>query len=70
MHVVLELPDGFPAARLVAAAAERGVRIYPLDRYYAGPPTMSGLILGYGTVTLPQVRRAATVLAPLLTRVS
>ena len=70
IHVVLELPDGYPAARLVAAAAERGVRIYPLDRYYAGPPAMSGVILGYGTATLPQVRRAAAALAPLLSRVA
>ncbi|HVT67849.1 MAG TPA: PLP-dependent aminotransferase family protein, partial [Trebonia sp.] len=70
MHVVLELPDGYPAARLVAAAAERGVRVYPLDRYYAGPPALSGLIVGYGTATLPQVRRAAAALAPLLTRVA
>jgi DNA-binding transcriptional MocR family regulator len=46
------------------------VRIYPLDRYYAGSPAMSGLILGYGTATLPQVRRAAAALATLLTRVS
>ena len=67
MHVVLELPADYPAARLVAAAAERGVAIYPLDRYFAGPPTISGLILGYGTATLPQVRRAAAELAPLLT---
>jgi hypothetical protein len=28
---------------------------------------MSGLILGYGTATLPQVRRAAAELARLLT---
>jgi GntR family transcriptional regulator/MocR family aminotransferase len=70
MHVVLELPVGYPAARLVAAAAVRGVRIYTLDRYYAGPPAMNGLILGYGTATLPQVRRAAAALAPLLTRVT
>ena len=69
MHVVLELTDGYPAARLVEAAAERGVRVYPLDRYYAGPPALNGLILGYGNATLPQVRRAATALAPLLTRV-
>ncbi len=53
IHVVLELPGDYPAARLVEAAAERGVRIYPLDRYYAGKPTMNGLILGYGTATLP-----------------
>ena len=67
MHVVLELPGDYPAARLVDAAAARGVAVYPLDRYFAGPPTMSGLILGYGTATLPQVRRAAAELAGLLT---
>jgi len=68
MHVVLELPDGYPAARLVDAAAARGVRVYTTDRYYAGPPAISALILGYGTATLPQVRRAAAELATLLTR--
>jgi GntR family transcriptional regulator/MocR family aminotransferase len=69
MHVVLELPDAYPARHLVEAAAERGVAVYPLDRYFAGPPTMSGLILGYGTATLPQVRRAAAELSRLLTRI-
>jgi GntR family transcriptional regulator / MocR family aminotransferase len=68
MHVVLELPADYPTARLVAAAAARGVAVYPLTRYFVGPPTMNGLILGYGTVTLPQVRRAAAELAQLLTR--
>jgi GntR family transcriptional regulator/MocR family aminotransferase len=68
IHVVLELPGGYPAARLVEAAAARGVTVYPLDRYFAGEPTMSGLVLGYGTATLPQVRRAAAALGPLLTR--
>jgi GntR family transcriptional regulator/MocR family aminotransferase len=66
MHVVLELPRGYPVARLVEAAAARGVAVYPLDRYFAGPPAISGLILGYGTATLPQVRRAAAELARLL----
>jgi GntR family transcriptional regulator/MocR family aminotransferase len=66
MHVVLEFPRDYPAARLVDAAAARGVAVYPLDRYFAGRPTISGLILGYGTATLPQVRRAAAELAQLL----
>jgi GntR family transcriptional regulator / MocR family aminotransferase len=66
MHVVLELPDDFPVGRLIDAAAERGVTVYPLDRYYAGQPTMNGLIIGYGTATLPQLRRAAAELALLL----
>jgi GntR family transcriptional regulator / MocR family aminotransferase len=67
MHVVLELPAGYPAARLVAAAADRGVRVYSLDRYFAGQPAISALILGYGTATLPEVRTAAATLTPLLT---
>ena len=66
MHVVLELPTGFPAQRLVAAAAERGVGLQTADRYFAGPPTLSGLILGYGAAPLTQVRRAAGELGPLL----
>jgi GntR family transcriptional regulator/MocR family aminotransferase len=68
IHVLLELPGDYPAARLVDAAAARGIVTYPLDRYFAGKPTMSGLVLGYGTATLPQVRRAATELGKLLTR--
>ena len=67
MHIVLEIPGDYPTARLVAAAAARGVAVYPLTRYFAGPPTMNGLILGYGTATLPQVRRAAAELARLVT---
>jgi GntR family transcriptional regulator/MocR family aminotransferase len=66
LHVVLELPDDYPAGRLIAAAAGRGVAVYPLTRYFAGPPGVNGLIIGYGTATLPQVRRAAAELASLL----
>jgi hypothetical protein len=29
---------------------------------------MSGLILGYGTATVPQIRQATATLAPLLAR--
>jgi GntR family transcriptional regulator / MocR family aminotransferase len=69
MHIVLELPEEYPAANFIAAAASRGVTIYPLDRYYEGPPTLNGVIIGYGTATLSQVRRAATELATLLSSV-
>jgi len=68
MHVVLELPAAFPVGRMIDEAAERGIGVYSLDRYYAAEPTMNGLILGYGTATVPQVRRAAAELATLLTR--
>jgi GntR family transcriptional regulator / MocR family aminotransferase len=68
MHIVLELPDDLPAHRVVEAAAERGIAVHPLDRYFAGRPTVNGLILGYGAATLPQIRRAAAELAAVLAR--
>jgi len=66
MHLVVELAAGIPAGGVVAAAAARGVGLGTLDRYFAGPPAVSGLILGYGATPLTQVRRAAAVLGPLL----
>jgi GntR family transcriptional regulator / MocR family aminotransferase len=68
MHVVVQLPADFPVGELIDAAAERGIAVYSLDRYFAGPPTVNGLVIGYGTATLPQIRRAAAELAALLSR--
>jgi GntR family transcriptional regulator / MocR family aminotransferase len=66
MHLVLELPAGYPADELVAAAAGRGVALWTADRYYAGPPTLSALTLGYGATPLTKVRAAAQILRDLL----
>jgi len=67
LHVVLELPPGVTPKRVVSEAATRGVGLHELDRYFAGPPAISGLMLGYGATPLTQVRRAAAVLGQLLT---
>ncbi len=66
MHMVLELPPGLVS--LVVTAAERhGVRIAALDhRYYAGPVTGHGLVLGYGAADLAGVRRGCQVIAGIL----
>jgi len=66
LHVVLELPPGLPPGLVVAEAARHDVGLHELDRYFAGPPSIGGLILGYGATPLTQVRRAAAVLAALL----
>ena len=66
MHMVLELPPGM-AGPVVRAAAQRGVMLAALDeRYYAGPVTTSGLVLGYGAADLAGVRRGSRVLAEVL----
>ncbi|HSZ43078.1 MAG TPA: PLP-dependent aminotransferase family protein [Trebonia sp.] len=64
LHVVLSLDR--PAAEVVSAAAERGVGLFTVDRYYAGPPTMNALVIGYGGISLTNLRRAVRQLRPLL----
>ena len=65
MHMVLELPRDATAA-VVAAARARGVEVVTMERYFAGPPSRHGLVLGYGATDLAGVRRACQVLAEIL----
>src|SRR6516165_3687740 len=64
MHMVLETSQ--PAARVAAAAADRGVAVATLDRYFGGPVTRNGLVLGYGGARLPDVARGCRILADVL----
>ena len=66
LHVVLELPDSGTAERVRAAAARQRVIVHDLGQYYAGQPGVHGLAIGYGSASLPEVRRAVTVLRGLL----
>jgi GntR family transcriptional regulator/MocR family aminotransferase len=64
MHMILETRQ--PAAEVAAAAAERGVAVATLDRYFAGTVTRNGLVLGYGGAALADVARGCGILAGLL----
>jgi len=64
MHMVLETSE--PAAMVAKAAAERGVAVATLDRYFGGPVTRNGLVLGYGGARLPDVARGCEILAGVL----
>ena len=65
MHMVLELPPG-TATAVAAAARECGVEVATLDRYFGGPPTLEGLMLGYGAADLAPVSRGCQVIAEIL----
>ena len=65
LHVVLELPAG-QVDEVVAAARQRGLVLHTLHRYFAGPPSVAGLVLGYGAVPEDQVAAAATTLRDVL----
>src|SRR2546429_1074988 len=63
MHMILETRR--PAAEVAAAAATRGGAVATLDRYFAGPVTRNGLVLGYGGAALPHRNRGCEVLAAI-----
>jgi GntR family transcriptional regulator/MocR family aminotransferase len=65
LHVVLELHRGRVDAAAAAALA-RGVKVHTLRRYFGGPVTAQGLVLGYGGLSLAQVAAAAAVLRDVL----
>ena len=72
MHVLLELPDAV-VAPAIEAAAGHGIALMALDRrYFGGPVTAHGLVLGYGGASLSRVisagRTLREVLLPLLRR--
>jgi GntR family transcriptional regulator/MocR family aminotransferase len=64
MHMLLETRQ--PAALVAAAALSRGVAVNTVERYFAGPVTRNGLVLGYGGAPLPDVVRGCEILAGIL----
>ena len=45
--MVGRLPDGIDEAAAVQACRARGLAVSPLGAYYAGPPRMTGLVMGF-----------------------
>ena len=64
LHAAVELPPGADEHAIAGAAALRGVRVEPLSHHRfdpsAGPP---GLLLGYGSMSEPAIRRGIAELA-------
>jgi GntR family transcriptional regulator / MocR family aminotransferase len=65
MHLVLQTDRD--AEEIARAAWQRGVAVVTLARYYAGPVTTNGLVLGYGGATSSEITRAGQILAALAT---
>jgi GntR family transcriptional regulator / MocR family aminotransferase len=47
LHMVCRLPEGTDEAAVVRACRARGLAVSRLGAYYAGPPRMSGLVMGF-----------------------
>jgi GntR family transcriptional regulator/MocR family aminotransferase len=62
LHLVGRLPDGTDDSAVAAAAARRGVDVWPLS-LHALADARRGLLLGYGGVPPPLIRRGVEQLA-------
>jgi GntR family transcriptional regulator/MocR family aminotransferase len=47
LHMVVRLPDGSDEAASVRACRARDLSVAPLRAYFAGPPRMAGLVIGF-----------------------
>ncbi|ETK31569.1 MocR-like pyridoxine biosynthesis transcription factor PdxR [Microbispora sp. ATCC PTA-5024] len=68
LHVMIEVPAA-ALPGLVERARERGVLLDATDRHHHGPPRVHGLVLGYGSVSLADVRRGCEVIRELISPV-
>jgi GntR family transcriptional regulator / MocR family aminotransferase len=65
IHVVLQTRHD--ADEIAATARQHGVAVGTLTRFYSGPVTSSGLVIGYGGAPLAQVSSGSRILHQILT---
>jgi GntR family transcriptional regulator / MocR family aminotransferase len=65
LHVVLHTSRDAEAD--AATASQQGVAVGTLTRFYAGPDTSNGLVIGYGGAPRAQVARGSQILRQILT---
>lgn len=66
LHVYQELDPRLDADRIVAAAALHGVTVTTIESYFTGPPDRSGLLLGYGGLTIEELEAGARILVDVI----
>jgi GntR family transcriptional regulator/MocR family aminotransferase len=66
MHVCAEALLSADLEAVTNALAQHHVKIHTLSRYFLGPQTKTGLVFGYGTVDLAEIRRGLTMLRTAL----
>ncbi|MEO3794457.1 PLP-dependent aminotransferase family protein [Nonomuraea sp. B10E15] len=67
LHVLAELPETVAPA-VVARAREHGILLDSIEHHHHGRPRLHGLVIGYGSASLADVRRGCHILAGLIRR--
>jgi GntR family transcriptional regulator / MocR family aminotransferase len=68
MHVAATLTASVDLEKVTDTLLRHTVRVHTFSRYFLGAPTRAGLVFGYGTVDLPEIRRGTSVLRRVLQR--
>jgi GntR family transcriptional regulator/MocR family aminotransferase len=66
LHMVARLPAGIDETAAVRACRARGLAVMPLRAYYAGPPRMTGVVLGFSGTPVALAADAARRLGAAL----
>ncbi|HEV7357323.1 MAG TPA: PLP-dependent aminotransferase family protein [Steroidobacteraceae bacterium] len=66
MHISAMARDGVDLEAVTGALARHHVKMHTLSRYFLGAKTKAGLVLGYGTVDLAEIRRGMSTLSAIL----
>lgn len=65
LHLVVELP-GAVVEQVTARADRAGVLLDPLAGHYAGPPALTGLVIGYGAAPAGRLRAGCLLVRRLI----
>ena len=63
MHLTAVAREGIDCDAVSTGVAREGIMVHSLSRYYLGPATRSGVILGYAAADLNSLRIAVRALA-------
>jgi GntR family transcriptional regulator/MocR family aminotransferase len=63
LHMVARLPEGCDEVAAVRACRARDLAVAPLRAYFAGPPRMAGLVIGFAGTPAPLAADLARRLA-------
>ena len=66
MHIAALARGTVDLEAVAEALLRQQVKMHTLSRYFLGPQTKTGLVFGYGTVDLPEIRRGVSVLQKVL----
>jgi GntR family transcriptional regulator / MocR family aminotransferase len=66
MHVSAVARRSVDVERVADALGRQEIKLHSLSRYFQGPQTRTGLVLGYGAADLPELKRGLVALRKVL----